>query len=36
MIFFDDEYRNIDEVSRLGVEAIFVEDGISLKTVQRL
>ncbi len=29
MIFFDDEYRNIDEVSRLGVRTVFVQDGIN-------
>jgi magnesium-dependent phosphatase 1 len=29
MIFFDDEYRNIEEVSQLGVVSVFVEDGIN-------
>ncbi len=29
MIFFDDEYRNIEEVRRLGVDAVFVEDGMN-------
>lgn len=33
MVFFDDEYRNIEEVGRLGVEAVFVEDGINRKLV---
>ena len=33
MVFFDDEYRNIDEVGRLGVEAVFVKNGINLKMV---
>ncbi len=27
MVFFDDEYRNIDEVSKLGVTCEFLEDG---------
>lgn len=36
MIFFDDEYRNIEEVSRLGVEAIFVEHGIERRMIQKL
>jgi len=31
MVFFDDEYRNIDEVSSLGVKAVFVEDGVNLE-----
>ena len=31
MIFFDDEYRNIEEVGRLGVKAVFVEDGLRMK-----
>lgn len=30
MVFFDDEHRNIEEVSRLGVEAVFVSSGISM------
>ena len=34
MIFFDDEYRNIDEVSKLGVEAVFVENGISMDQIK--
>lgn len=33
MIFFDDEYRNIEEVSRLGVEAVFVEEGLNIEIV---
>lgn len=33
MIFFDDEYRNISEVGQLGVEAVFVEDGINNKII---
>jgi magnesium-dependent phosphatase 1 len=29
MLFFDDEMRNIHEVSRLGVESIYVEAGLT-------
>lgn len=29
MLFFDDEMRNIREVSALGVTSVFVEDGLS-------
>ncbi|MBN1820565.1 MAG: magnesium-dependent phosphatase-1 [Prolixibacteraceae bacterium] len=28
MVFFDDEYRNIEEVGRLGVESVFVKNGL--------
>ena len=28
MFFFDDEYRNIDEVKTLGVNCYFIEDGL--------
>lgn len=35
MIFFDDEYRNIEEVERLGVEAVFVEDGITMEVFNK-
>ncbi|QGY47948.1 magnesium-dependent phosphatase-1 [Maribellus comscasis] len=35
MVFFDDEYRNIEDVSGLGVEAIFVRNGIDLKMVDK-
>jgi len=34
MIFFDDEYRNIEEVGRLGVETVFVENGISMDKIK--
>lgn len=34
MMFFDDEYRNIEEVSRLGVHAIFVEDGMHMRLLK--
>lgn len=33
MVFFDDEYRNIDEVGSLGVEAVYVQYGVSFKVV---
>ena len=33
MIFFDDEYRNIEEVSKLGVETVFVESGIDRRMI---
>jgi magnesium-dependent phosphatase 1 len=36
MIFFDDEYRNIEEVGRLGVKTVFVEDGLRKKHVGHL
>ena len=35
MVFFDDEYRNIDEVSGLGVETVFVKNGINRNLVDR-
>lgn len=34
MVFFDDEYRNIDEVGQLGVNAIYVENGMTKKLIQ--
>jgi magnesium-dependent phosphatase 1 len=33
MVFFDDEMRNIDDVSTLGVKAVLVNDGISLELI---
>ena len=33
MIFFDDETRNINDVSKLGVLAILVENGVTHKVV---
>ncbi len=33
MVFFDDEYRNIEEVGRLGVETVFVENGLDFNMV---
>ncbi len=35
MIFFDDEYRNIEEVRRLGVNVVFVDEGIQAPMVQK-
>jgi len=35
MVFFDDEYRNIQEVGDLGVKAVLVEDGINAKIIQK-
>lgn len=34
MIFFDDEYRNIEEVGRLGVRTVFVENGINIDQIR--
>jgi magnesium-dependent phosphatase 1 len=34
MVFFDDEMRNIQEVGALGVQAIYVENGLSLQMVE--
>jgi magnesium-dependent phosphatase 1 len=36
MFFFDDEYRNIEEVGRLGVKTVYVENGLSMKHVSGL
>lgn len=33
MIFFDDEYRNIEEVGDLGVKAVYVKNGINNEMV---
>lgn len=35
MVFFDDEYRNIQEVSQLGVTSVFVKNGITTDMVDR-
>ncbi|HKI87738.1 MAG TPA: magnesium-dependent phosphatase-1 [Draconibacterium sp.] len=35
MVFFDDEYRNIEEVGRLGVHAVFVKKGITFNDVNK-
>lgn len=34
MIFFDDEERNIEDVSQLGVTSILVRDGLTPKVVK--
>lgn len=34
MMFFDDEQRNINEVSKLGVVSIFVEEGVSKHVIE--
>jgi len=34
MVFFDDEYRNIHEVGRLGVTSVYVENGINQALVK--
>ena len=34
MIFFDDEMRNISEVSNLGITAVLVENGITFRLVK--
>jgi len=33
MFFFDDEYRNIDEISRMGVNCFHVKEGITFHSV---
>jgi magnesium-dependent phosphatase 1 len=34
MVFYDDEYRNIEEVGNLGVQCILVENGITMDLVE--
>lgn len=34
MVFFDDEMRNIQEVGSLGVNAVYVECGLSVKMIE--
>lgn len=34
MMFFDDEQRNIDDVSNLGVVSVYVRDGVSKELVE--
>lgn len=34
MLFFDDEDRNIQSVSRMGVTSILVEDGVNIKALR--
>ncbi|ORY05445.1 magnesium-dependent phosphatase 1,putative [Basidiobolus meristosporus CBS 931.73] len=31
MVFFDDEFRNIKEISKLGVKCVYVQEGVTLK-----
>lgn len=33
MVFYDDEYRNIEAVKQLGVQCIYVDNGIQLSSV---
>ena len=35
MVFFDDEYRNIEEVGNLGVQAVYVPNGVNLEMVEQ-
>ena len=35
MVFFDDEYRNIEEVSELGVKAVYIKSGVDFSTVSQ-
>lgn len=35
MIFFDDEYRNIVDIEKLGVMTVYVPNGISMSIVQK-
>lgn len=35
MVFFDDEMRNINDVATLGVECIYINEGINESIVQR-
>ena len=35
MFFFDDEYRNIDEVQTLDVNCFFVKDGLNFKIINK-
>ncbi|KAJ8959454.1 hypothetical protein NQ318_022147 [Aromia moschata] len=34
MMFFDDEQRNVHDISRMGVVSVFVTDGVSRKVVE--
>lgn len=34
MVFFDDEYRNIEEVGDLGIQAIYVRKGVNLEMIE--
>lgn len=34
MMFFDDEQRNIHDISQLGVVSVYVRDGVSKKVIE--
>ena len=34
MVFFDDEYRNVYSVRELGVQTVFVENGVTSKMIE--
>lgn len=34
MIFFDDEYRNIKDIEKLGVTCIYVKNGVNYTLVE--
>lgn len=34
MIFYDDEHRNISDITRLGVVSILVNEGVDKKVIQ--
>lgn len=34
MVFFDDEHRNIEEISRLGVECVLVKNGVNNRMIE--
>lgn len=36
MFFFDDEYRNVEEVGKMGVDASLVDHGLTLAAVQKV
>ena len=36
MIFFDDEYRNINEIGELGVKTVIVETGINAGLIEKI
>jgi len=33
MVFFDDEYRNIEEVGELGVHSVYMRNGVNYNEV---
>ena len=34
VVFFDDEYRNISDIRSMGIEAVFVDDGLNWELVK--